>query len=148
MRIASVLAVAFVLANPGAVVAGKGVAPACQPVVQRGWVRMAPGMPMGAAFALVRNPCATDAAIVGASSPAFADVSLHETRIENGVSRMRAVAKVALPAGGSVELGPGGLHAMLMQPRGSATPKTVRIEFLLADGRRVRGDLPVRMTPP
>jgi copper(I)-binding protein len=133
---------------PAAAIAGKGAGPACQPVVERGWVRMAPGMPMAAGFAVLRNPCRAEAAIVGASSPAFADVSLHETRVEGGVSRMRAVPRIALPAGGTVELRPGGLHAMLMAPRADATPKSVRIEFVLADGRRVAADLPVRATAP
>jgi copper(I)-binding protein len=108
---------AVALSLPAAAIAGKGAGPACQPVVERGWVRMAPGMPMAAGFAVLRNPCRAEAAIVGASSPAFADVSLHETRVEGGVSRMRAVPRIALPAGGTVELRPGGLHAMLMAMR-------------------------------
>lgn len=148
MRSALILALVVFVTSVGSAIAGKGTARACQPVVERGWVRMAPGMPMGAGFAVLRNPCRADAIIVGASSPAFADVSLHQTRVDNGVSRMRAVMRVPLRAGGTVEFRPGGLHAMLMQPRGAATPKHVRIEFLLADGGRVGADLPVRATPP
>lgn len=134
---------------PVAALAGKGAVPACSPVVERGWVRMAPGMPMGAVFAVVRNPCKVAVEIVGAASPAFHDVSLHETRVEDGVSRMRAVRRIPLRAGGSVELKPGGLHAMLMEPRGAVAPgRPVRIEFVLADGRRVAASLPLRSTAP
>ncbi|MFZ5656708.1 MAG: copper chaperone PCu(A)C [Pseudomonadota bacterium] len=138
----------LLLIVPAVAIAGQGTAP-CTPVVETGWVRMAPGMPMGAAFAVVRNPCRVQAEIVSAGSPAFADVSLHETRIENGMSRMRAVPRVVLPAGGTVELKPGGLHVMLMQPRGQVRQGSrVRLEFVLADGRRVFADVPVRATAP
>lgn len=109
---------------------------------------MAPGMPMGAGFARLRNPCGVDVEIVGATSPTFGDVSLHETRVVDGVSRMRAVERITLRAGASVELRPGGLHAMLMEPQGVPGGRPVRIEFLLADGRRVGGDFPVRATAP
>lgn len=141
------LLIAFLLLAPGAALAGEGAS--CRPVVETGWVRMAPGMPMGAAFAVIRNPCRVAVEIVSASSPAFADVSLHETRVENGMSRMRAVPRIALGAGGVVELKPGGLHAMLMQPRGDAASRgRVRVDFVLADGRRVGAELPVRATAP
>jgi copper(I)-binding protein len=139
---------ALLLLAPAAALAGRGVDP-CQPVVEKGWVRMAPGMPMGAAFAVLRNPCKAPVAIVSTSSPAFADVSLHETRIEDGVSRMRAVPRIELRAGATVELKPGGLHAMLMQPRAQVRQGgRVQLEFVLADGRRVAADLPVRATAP
>lgn len=134
------------LLTPTIALAGRGAA-ACTPTVADGWVRMAPGMPMAAAFAVLRNPCARTVEVVGTSSPAFGDVSLHETRIEGGMSRMRAVERVAVPAGGTVELRPGGLHVMLMAPRGTPAAR-VRVEFLLADGRRVAADLPVRATAP
>jgi copper(I)-binding protein len=118
-------------------------------MIENGWVRMAPGMPMGAAFAVLRNACKAPVEIVAASSPAFADVSLHETRVEGGISRMRAVPRITVRAGGSVELKPGGLHAMLMEPRGeSAQSSRVRIDFVLSDGRRIGADLPVRAAAP
>lgn len=141
------LALALLALSPVAF-AGKGAVP-CQPGITGGWVRMAPGMPMGAAFAVIRNACAQPADVVGAASPDFADVSLHETRVERGVSRMRAVARVPLKAGGTVELRPGGLHVMLMEPRRDVAPGgRVRVEFLLADGRRIAADLPVRASAP
>ena len=63
----------------------------------------------------------------------------------DGVSRMRHVASLQVPAGGSVALAPGGLHLMLMQPRQSpALGDSVDIELELADGRRVRAAFQVR----
>lgn len=141
--------IALALLLPSAMVVAGGGEAACAPTITDGWVRMAPGMPMGAAFAVLRNPCARGVEVVGASSPAFGDVSLHETRIEGGMSRMRAVPRLPLAAGGSAELRPGGLHVMLMAPRAEgARPTRVRVEFLLADGRRIAADLPVRATAP
>ena len=55
--------------------------------------------------------------IVGASSPAFGEVSLHETRIVDGVSRMRALPELRIAPGDSAVLKPGGMHLMLMQPQ-------------------------------
>lgn len=141
-----ILTAVLLLALSFTAAAGKGRA-ACLPTVTGGWVRMAPGMPMGAAFGVIRNTCATPVEVTGVSSPAFANVSLHETRIERGVSRMRAVPVLVLRAGGSVELRPGGLHVMLMGPRGPLS-RTVRVDFLLRDGRRVGADLQVRAAAP
>lgn len=128
--------------------AGQG-APACVPVVVDGWVRLAPGMPMGAAFGTIRNPCPASVEITGVASPDFADTSLHETRLDGGISRMRAVPRLVVPAGRTVALRPGGLHAMLMKPRRDLAPGAkVRVEFLLRDGRRLAADLPVRSAAP
>lgn len=139
---------ALLLFVPAAVPAGQGAA-RCQPVVENGWVRMAPRMPMGAAFMRVRNPCRAAVEVVGASSPAFADVSLHETRVDDGVSRMRAVPTIAIGPGQSVELRPGGLHAMLMEPRAPVqVGGQVTVVLELRDGRRLRAELPVRATAP
>ena len=118
----------------------------CVPLVESAWIRLPPmAMPMMAGFATVRNPCDAAVAVVAASSPAFGSVELHETRRVDGVSRMRHVASLQVPAGGSVALAPGGLHLMLMQPRQSpALGDSVDIELELADGRRVRAAFQVR----
>ena len=92
----------------------------CSVRVVDGWVRQPPvSMPMLAGFGRIENPCREARVVVGVRSDAFADVSLHETRIVDGVSRMRPVPRLTVPAGGSVELQPGGLHLMLVQPRGA-----------------------------
>lgn len=136
----------LLLAAPA--LAGMGPQP-CAPTIERGWVRMAPGMPMGAGFAVIRNTCALDVDVVAATSRDFDDVSLHQTRIEDGVSRMREVPAVRVPAGRSVALRPGGLHLMLMAPRKPvAAGAVVHVEFVLRDGRRIGADLPLRTTAP
>lgn len=100
---------------------------------------------MLAGFGHVENPCPKPATIVGVRSPAFADVSLHETRIVDGVSRMRALPELRLAAHGTAELKPGGLHLMLMRPDKPLRPgDKVPVEFVLKEGGVLRGEFVVR----
>ncbi len=118
----------------------------CKPVVTAGWLRLPPvSMPMMAGFGAIRNDCAEAVTIVRASSPAFDDVSVHETRIVDGVSRMRAMPELVVAPGTTVTLTPGGLHLMLMQPgaRIHAGDK-VGIDFQLKDGGVLHGQFEVR----
>ena len=139
------------LCAAGNVAAQAAPASECLPRWEAGWVRLPPGaaMAMAAGFGRLANPCAQSLAVVSASSPAFGDVSLHESTQVDGVNRMREVDRLALPAGGAAILAPGGLHLMLMEPtqplrEGVAVPVT----FVLADGRKVEASLQVRKTAP
>lgn len=118
----------------------------CAARVKDGWVRLPPvSMPMMAGFGRIENPCARPVTIVGASSPAFAEVSLHETRVVDGVSRMRHLPELRVAPEGSAVLKPGGLHLMLMQPRAPLKDGSkVVIEFALKDGGVLRGEFVVR----
>lgn len=119
--------------------------PACVSL-REGWVRMPPGaMPMAAGYGQIRNDCGKAVVVVAAGSKAFGDVSLHETTLVDGVSRMRAVERLPIAAGTTVTLKPGGLHLMLMQPEvalkeGAQLPLRLSLE----DGRKVDGTLQVR----
>ena len=118
----------------------------CAPAVEGGWIRLLPGgMPMQAGFGRIDNRCATPVTIVSASSPGYASVELHETRIVDGVSRMRAVPELRIAPQGAAVLKPGGLHLMLMQPK--VAPRAgsrVAIAFRLKDGRSLVGEFEVR----
>lgn len=118
----------------------------CEPRLADGWVRLTPvAMPMSAGFGTIENPCAEPITVVAVSSPSFADVSLHETTLVDGISRMRPVEQLPVPAGGAVGLEPGGLHLMLTQPTAALVPgERVEVEFRLADGTTLRGQLQVR----
>ena len=133
-RVSAALALAFAT--------GFAAAPAfaadCLPKVEGAWIRMPPaGLPMMAGYARISNPCRGPLAIVAAHSGAFADTSLHETRVEDGMSRMRATPALRLAPGGSAMLEPGGFHLMLMRPvKPLRAGDRVSIEFTLEDGRR------------
>ena len=125
-------------------------APSCQPHIHDGWVRITPGgMGMLAGYARIENPCHDAAALTGVRSATFADVSLHETTVVGGISRMRPVPRLALAPGRVVTLQPGGLHLMLMQPTHALKAgEHVVIDFALEDGRTLSADFILRaMTP-
>jgi len=118
--------------------------------MREGWVRLPPGpMPMAAGYGTIRNDCRSAVVVVGAGSKAFGEVSLHETTLVQGISRMREVERLPIAAGATVELKPGALHLMLMQPEvtlkeGAALPLRLSLE----DGRKVDGVLQVRKAVP
>lgn len=128
-----------------AVASAPGCVRECSRVVD-GWVRAGPpSMPMMAGFGRIENGCDLPVAVVSAQSTQFEAVELHETRIVDGVSRMRAVPRLEIAAGGAATLVPGGLHLMLMRPRAPLAPGArVEIGFVLEDGRRVAGTFEVR----
>jgi copper(I)-binding protein len=134
------------LALLAALSSSSALAAECTPVVRDGWVRMPPmAMPMMAGFGRIENPCARPMTIVAVSSVAFGDVSLHETRVVDGVSRMRALPELRIGAGESAVLKPGGMHLMLMQPGATLKPGSkVAVEFALKDGGKLLGEFVVR----
>ncbi|GAB3386070.1 copper chaperone PCu(A)C [Lysobacter fragariae] len=125
---------------------GPACARGCAPQVREGWVRLPPmKMPMMAGYARIDNPCTAPVTIVGARSPAFGDVSLHESRIVDGVTRMRELPELRIAPDGAAVLKPGGMHLMLMQPRAALKEGSrVVVEFALKDGGVLRGELEVR----
>ncbi|MEF9978192.1 MAG: copper chaperone PCu(A)C [Thermomonas sp.] len=122
----------------------------CAPQVKDGWIRLLPGgMPMQAGFGRIDNRCAMPATIVSASSPAYASVELHESKVVDGVNRMRAVPELRIAPEGAAVLKPGGLHLMLMKPKAALKPGSrVAIEFTLKDGRKLLGEFEVRKPAP
>ena len=123
----------------------------CTPQVRDGWVRLPPagmameGMAMLAGFGRIENHCPVPVTIVSASSAAFADTSLHETKIVDGVSRMRAVPELRIAPDAAAVLKPGGLHLMLMQPTAPLKAGSrIAVEFELRDGRRLLGEFELR----
>ena len=141
----SLLAASAIVAD-AAQAAGKP----CVPVVRDAWVRLPPGnMPMMAGFGRIENRCGTPATVLRASSPSFASVELHETKLVDGMSRMRPVPELRLAPNGAAVLKPGGLHLMLMKPSAPLTPGSrVVLQFELAGGGKLLGEFEVRKAVP
>ena len=91
------------------------------------FIKPMPGMKMGAAYMSLANNTDRAITIVRISSPQFDSVELHETTIEDGVARMRAMPKLSMPAGATLVLQRGGKHLMLMRPTHPAD--TITLEF-------------------
>ena len=145
LALAALLAAAWM---NGAAAKSPAPAKACAAQVRDGWVRLPP-MQMMAGFGRIENRCATPAVIVGVKSAAFADVSLHETRIVDGISKMRALPELRIAPDGAAVLKPGGMHLMLMQPHAPLKEGSrVAIEFELKDGGSLLGEFEVRKAAP
>lgn len=91
-----------------------------------------PGVGMAAGYFEVFNPSSKPLRLIGVSSADFQSVEMHETVTEQGVSRMREIKEVEIPAGGSVRFEPGGRHLMLMGGP-DAAPKVFRMRVALVD---------------
>ena len=109
------------------------------------WVRATPpGVKVTAGFGRLVNHMDAKLEIRAYTSPAYGDVSLHETVIEDGISRMREVPILSIPAGDEVELAPGGYHLMLMMPtQSSGPPDRVVLQIEETGGQRFSFTLPV-----
>ena len=106
---------------------------------------MPPGQPNTGAFMLLTNAAQAAHSVVGASSPVAEVLELHSHVMEDGMMKMRQVPQIDVPAGGSAELKPGGLHIMLInlkQPL--ALDQEVPITLKFEDGSSREITAPVR----
>ena len=77
------------------------------------WVRgTVTGQKTTGAFMQLSSPI--DTALIAVTSPVAKLAEVHEMKMEGGMMKMKAVDKVAIPAGKPVELKPGGYHVMLV----------------------------------
>lgn len=104
---------------------------ASAPTISGAWVRPPQGMDRPAAGYLVITGGSAADALVSASSPIAGKVEIHETTTDSsGMSGMRPVARIEVPAGGTVTLQPGGYHLMLLSVTGTiAVGGTVQIDL-------------------
>jgi copper(I)-binding protein len=103
------------------------------PVVATDVIVTAPGagMPMAAGYLQISNRSGSDIRITRVSSPEYGSVEMHETVVEDGIARMRAIPVLEIANGETVVFERGGKHLMLMQPVGE--PRTVTLNFYSGD---------------
>ena len=120
--------------------------------VQAPWVRATvKGQQATGMFATLTAP--QGGTLVGARSPVAGTVEVHEMKMDGDVMRMRAVPRLALPAGAAVALKPGSYHVMLMGlkqslPVGSTVPVTLVVEDAQRKQQLVELQVPVRQQAP
>lgn len=93
-------------------------------VVVDPWSRaVSPRAPSAAGYVVIRNTGAAPDRLIGGETPNARAVEMHETAMLDGVMRMRSVgAPPTIPPGGELRFAPGGMHLMLLDPRGGFTP--------------------------
>jgi len=102
-----------------------------------------PGQMAAGGFMKIENKGAVDQ-LISASSPVASEVQLHEMSMEGNVMKMRQVKEVVVPAGGAVELKPGGMHLMFMNIKAPLTAgETVPVKLKFAKAGEVEVKMPV-----
>lgn len=85
-------------------------------VIEQSWSRATPpGAKVAAGYLTIRNTGAEADTLLGGSANVADRIEVHESSEKDGVASMRKLAEgLEIPAQGSVELKPGGLHLMLV----------------------------------
>lgn len=137
LALAAVFAGAAVIAAPAAEAADNSL------MVHNAWVQFVPGSKVAAAYFSLMNHSNQARQLTGAECDSFEKAELHVSRVANGVATMAPVAQVDLPPMKTVKFEQGGLHVMLIGPKGQlADGGTVEIRLVFSDNSK----LPVTAT--
>jgi copper(I)-binding protein len=106
---------------------------------------MLPGQPVGGGYLVIRNTGSEGDRLVSASSPSSPAVEIHEMSMQGQIMKMRRLeGGIAVPAGQTVELKPGGLHLMFTKV---ATPfrhgDSVLLTLIFERSGKIELSLPV-----
>jgi periplasmic copper chaperone A len=109
------------------------------------WIRVLPGDLPAGAYVTLENSSDQAAALSGASSTAYAEVMLHQSSNEGGVSRMAMLHSLAIPAHGTAVLAPASYHLMLMKAATPVKPgDVVKLNLTFTDGSTLATDFIAR----
>jgi copper(I)-binding protein len=102
------------------------------------WLRVLPGDLPAGAYVTLENSSNQPATLKSANSPAFAEVMLHQSSGNGGMSRMTMVDSLIVPAHGKLMLAPAGYHLMLTKAVHPVKPgDTVTLNLTFVDGSRL-----------
>lgn len=116
--------------------------------ISEAWARAtAPGQKVAAAYMNLSSK--QGATLVSAECDLAGSVEIHTMTMENDVMKMRMLDELALPAGKTVSLAPGGLHLMLFnlkQPLDAGKEASFTLNFRSASGeqKQIRVTLPIK----
>ena len=100
------------------------------------WIKnLPPTIPVRAGYMTIHNAQTHAISIIAIRSDAFASVEIHRTIEQDGMMRMEPVPTLIIEPDSTVQLAPGGLHLMMMNPTEPTKPgDTLKIEIELDDG--------------
>ena len=115
-------------------------------VIEAPWTRATPGgAKVAGGFLTVRNTGTEADRLIGGTFPNAPRVEVHEMAVVDGTMRMREVrGGIEIPAGGSVQLRPGGYHMMFMdlsQPVRTGAPVRGTLVFQKAGSVEISYDV-------
>ena len=112
---------------------------------QDAWVRATPGSDVAAAYLTLHNAGTQPVVVVGVRCACASHAMIHESTLSNGQSSMRPREPLAIAAGATLRLAPGGLHIMLEGLTRALTPgEQVPLELLLDGGNSLSVSARVR----
>jgi copper(I)-binding protein len=113
--------------------------------VKEAWIRWLPANVPGGGYMTLINTGAAKRVLIGASSPDYGEVSIHQSRMRNGMNEMAPVESIELEPLIPVRFAEGGYHLMLMQPKRPLEPgDRVLITLRFAQGPPVAVPFEVR----
>ena len=130
----------------GALLCGLAFHSAAQVLVENAWVQLAPPtITVNAVYMKINNPQLRPQTIVSLNADCCAMVMLHNTRKVGDKVVMEHLDYLAIPAQSSVQLAPGGMHIILMEPHEElALESKVKLTFNFSDGSTQEFDLDVK----
>ena len=110
----------------------------------------AAGAPAAAGYMDITNTGRTADRLVSVTTPHAARAEIHQSSMEGGMMRMKALPQgVEIPAGGKVSLAPGGLHVMLFAPKAAVAPgDRIPLTLTFAKAGKVTVQLAAESRPP
>ena len=125
--IAGIASVAFALVNDQSAPASESI------VVRDAWIRESgPSQMATGAFLVIENHSGIATTLVSAKTTGAGIAELHRMELKDDKMSMKKVEEIQVPAGGTVELKPGGFHIMLFdlkQPFAPGTRASLTLKF-------------------
>lgn len=113
--------------------------------VEDPWIRWLPADLPAAGYLRLINAGAKPLIVIGASSPAYRQVTLHRTVTEGGNTEMMPVERITIDAHAALDFATSGYHMMLMQATRPLKPADrVPITLHFADGASLLVQFEVR----
>jgi copper(I)-binding protein len=114
------------------------------------WAAPTPsGVDVSAGYVTITNATGAADHLLSATSPRAERVEVHEMTMDDAVMQMRAVERLEIPAGQSVQLAPGGQHLMFY---GVAEPfaegQEIPVQLVFETSGPIDVSLPVRRGAP
>ena len=114
-------------------------------VVRDAWIREPPPRSPAAGYLVIENRGGEPVELVAVATEAAEQTEIHVMEYKNDRMTMRRVEGLQVPAGGEVELKPGGTHLMLMELRQPLRDgDEVELVLRFGDGTERRIQVPVR----